>query len=148
MAIYEQLGATRVPNGDFPAKNTDASVTIPEKRFALIDTTNVMAAGVPMGVKPVATAGAIKPFFGVAIAAVVAGAMGTFQRKGVAVCQAAGTITAGDYVKISSTSGKEGKVVTASTSTVGDVVGQALTSAADGDDILVDLDKNHSAVVP
>jgi hypothetical protein len=146
MPQYEQLGRMPVPGGDFTFKNTSSTLTIAECRGALLDTASPPSAGVAPGCKPVPTGGAIIPFAGIAISAVKPG-QGTFQRKGVGLMVANGTINYGDYVKLDATAGNEGKALAGSIAD-GSVIGMAMNTCAAGEYVQVDLDKTFSEAVP
>jgi hypothetical protein len=137
-----------VPGGDVTAANYSAT-SIPANRIVLVDTANVLTPSKPMGVKLPTASGGVAGTYGVTVDELFPPRDDGSTRPGrVAVLGAIrvpadGVITAGDYVQASDTSGKLGyaKVCAAGIQQIG----QAKTTVADGEYVLVLIDKARNA---
>jgi hypothetical protein len=137
-----------VPGGDVTAANYGAT-TIPANRIVLLDTTNVLTPSKPKGVVLPTASGGVVGTYGVTIDELFPiRDDGTTRPGRVAVLGAIrvpanGTITAGDYVQASDTTAKLGWAKVAGAGI--QQVGQAETTAADGEMVLIRLDKGRNA---
>jgi hypothetical protein len=137
-----------VPGGDVTAANYGAT-SIPANRIVLVDTTNVLTPMKPMGVVLPTAAGGVANTYGVTVEELFPPRDDGSTRPGrVAVLGAIrvpanGAITAGEYVQASDTVGKLGyaKVCAAGIQQIG----QAKTTAADGEYVLILLAKARNA---
>jgi hypothetical protein len=137
-----------VPGGDVTAANYGAT-SIPSNRIVLVDTANVLSPSEPMGVVLPTASGGVAGTYGVTVDELFPPRDDGSTRPGrVAVLGAIrvpanGTITAGDYVQASDTANKLGwaKVCGAGIQQVG----QAKTTAADGEYVLILLAKARNA---
>ena len=149
MAI-EQYNLERepVPGGDATAANYGAT-SIPINRIVLVDTANPMSPSKPMGVKLPTAGGGVAGTYGVTVDELFPPRDDGSTRPGrVAVLGAIrvladGAITAGEYVQASDTISKLGyaKVCGAGIQQIG----QAKTTAADGEYVLILIDKARNA---
>lgn len=137
-----------VPGGDVTAANYGAT-SIPANRIVLVDTTNVLTPSKPMGVVLPTASGGVAGTYGVTVDELFPPRDDGSTRPGrVAVLGAIrvpanGAITAGDYVQASDTVSKLGyaKVCAAGIQQIG----QAKTTAADGEYVLILLGKARNA---
>ena len=137
-----------VAGGDVTAANYGAT-SIPANLIVLVDTTNVLSPSKPMGVVLPTASGGVAGTFGVTVDELFPPRNDGSTRPGrVAVLGAIrviadGAITAGQYVQASDTAGKLGyaKVCGAGIQQIG----QAKTTAADGEYVLVLIDKARNA---
>lgn len=123
MANYNQFSRVPVQGGDIPFHNYGGS-DIDAGLAVLLDASNDGGIVLPTA------SGGVTGSVGVTVDKVSAGTSGRVQVLGVAVCKAAGSVTAGDEVMISDTTAKLGWVKTKTAGGIG--LGQALNSAADG----------------
>ena len=137
MSSHNQMGDITVVGGDFTGKNYSTTLTIAAGTAVLLDTSaaNGIPASTAIGVVAPTTSGSVAACIGVAVESILPGKTGRIRALGGAVCTAYGSITVGDMVVVSSTSSHEGQVATAGSGAVG--FGKALSTAADGDSVLV-----------
>lgn len=137
-----------VAGGDVTAANYGAT-SIPANRIVLLDASNVMTSSKPKGVKLPTASGGVAGTYGVTVDELFPPRDDGSPRPGrVAVLGAIrvpadGAITAGDYVQASDTTAKLGYAKVASAGI--QQVGQAETTAADGEYVLIRLDKSRNA---
>jgi hypothetical protein len=137
-----------VPGGDATAANYGAT-SIPKNRIVLLDPSNTMTSSKPKGVKLPTASGGVAGTYGVTVDELFPPREdGTLRPGRVAVegairVPADGAITAGDYVQASDTADKLGyaKVCAAGVQQAG----QAETTVADGDWVLVRMAKSRNA---
>lgn len=141
---------TREFVNDVTAANYGLTDDIPANRIVLLDTTNQMTTSLPRGVVLPTAAGGVAGTFGVTVeilykrsATTVSPRVGRVATEGGINVPANGAITAGDYVQASDTIGKLGwaKVCAAGIQQVG----QAETTAADGEMCFIRIDKARNA---
>lgn len=139
MAMTFQLASSPLPTDEVARNYLTAGNDIAAKAVVMIDASNIVGtAGDDIGVKITTTGGSVDFPYGVALETIVSsGSSARVRTAGRAVCVAHGSITAGDVVMVSATAAHAGQV---KTQTPGNPqLGQALTSAADGEDVLVQL---------
>jgi hypothetical protein len=144
-----QLGGEYVSGGDVPAANYSLTDDIPEGRIVLLDTSNLMSASNPRGVVLPTASGGVAGTFGITIETLYkktsSGQVrpGRVRTLGGYWVPADGAITAGNYVQASDTTDKLGyaKAVGAATQQIG----QAETTAADGEMVFVRICKAKNA---
>jgi hypothetical protein len=141
---------TREYVNDVTAANYSTSADIPANRIVLLDTTNQMTVSLPRGVVLPTAAGGVAGTFGVTAeilykrpSSTLSPRVGRVVTDGGINVPANGTINAGDYVQASDTADKLGwaKVCGAGIQQVG----QAETTAADGEMCFIRLDKARNA---
>jgi hypothetical protein len=142
--------STREYVTDVTAANYSTSTDIPANRVVLLDTTNEMTVALPRGVVlPTAGAG-VAGTFGVTAeilykrpSATLPPRVGRVAVEGGINVPADGAITAGDYVQASDTVSKEGYVKVCAAGI--QQIGQAETTAADGEMCFIRIDKARNA---
>lgn len=136
MAQRGQLGAWYIQNGDLPAFN--AGVTdIPANTFVIIDTATPPVNDAVWAVKIPASGGGVAGTIGITRTVIPAGKTGLVCHVGGEWTKADGTITVGDYVQASDTATKMGRAKAKGTGV--ESGGQAMNSAADGEDVLISV---------
>lgn len=135
MPITAQLAAR--PASHIAVRNYGVT-DIPEGTAVIWDLVNVD----PMkaqGIVVPAAAGAVAPAAGITADTIKAGGWGRLAvSDGEAVAVADGAIAMGDYVQISSTAAKMGRVKTLVAAS-GAQLGRAMNAAADGDPVVIEL---------
>lgn len=140
MAIVNQF-ATTPSYADLPFKNTGGS-TLAAGTPVKVDSANaISASNLAAGVGVVGPAADGDVCFGVCLEAIAAGAAGRVRTAGTVISVADGSVTAGTFVMASATAGKFVKTQGAGTP----AVGVAMSTAADGEDVLVLLAVSHNA---
>jgi hypothetical protein len=144
------MQTTRTHLLDETAANYSTSADIPANRIVLLDTTNLMTTSLPRGVVLPTASGGVAGTFGVTTEILYARSSSTANPKvgrvaveGVISVPADGAITAGNYVQASDTSGKLGYAKVAGAGV--QQIGQALTTAADGEMVQILIDKARNA---
>lgn len=141
---------TREAYEDVTAANYSTSADIPANRIVLLDTSNQLSATQPRGVVLPTASGGVAGTFGVTVdplyrrpSATLGPRVGRVAVAGGISVPADGSITAGNYVQASDTSGKEGyaKVCGAGIQQIG----QAETTAADGEMVFIRINKARNA---
>lgn len=136
---------------DVTAANYSLTDDIPANRFVLLDTTNLMTTTQPRGVVLPSAGGGVAGTFGVTVdllykrpsaTANVRPGRVAITGSGIGVL-ADGAITAGDYVQASDTAGKLGYAKVAGAGI--QQIGQAETTAADGEVCFIRIDKARNA---
>jgi hypothetical protein len=131
-----------VQGGDVTFKNYGVS-DIEAGLGVLADTSNLGDQDNPPGiVLPTASGGQAKSL-GVTVEKIRAGKSGRVRLLGSITCTAAGTVTYGEYVKISDTMSKLGWVATAGSAA--EQIGQALGTSTDGTKVEIWLCKALNA---
>lgn len=136
MSLQLQLSST--PSGtDFPAMNKTGAGDIPAGKYVGIDASNAISSSADPGaicVKLPASDG--DPVVGITMETLVDGGQATKVRffGPIAKATASGGITAGNYVMAEGTTGKAKATTSAKASG-----GMAMTTASDGDDVLIML---------
>lgn len=132
MALNTQL--TSLPGLDIPVFNYSGSTTIAAGTAVSVDSTNVIStSGVNEGIGVIPIAAVGNAVIGVAMESIGPGAYGRVRVAGQVQMTADGAITAGGVVDGSNTSGKTAKAHAAGKFQVG----VALSTAADGEQVLV-----------
>lgn len=141
---------TREAFEDVTAANYSLTTDIPANRIVLLDTSNIMSTANPRGVVLPTAGGGVAGTFGVTTeilyrkpSATIGPRVGRIAVGGGISVPADGGITAGQYVQASDTIGKEGyaKVCGAGIQQIG----QAETTAADGEMVFIRIDKGRNA---
>lgn len=144
-------GGEYVAGGDVSAANYAAygSADIPEGRIVLLDTSNTFGANQPRGVVLPTASGGVAGTYGITIETLRAkNASGELRVGRVRIAgsywvPANGSITAGDAIQASDTADKLGYAKTAGAGV--EQVGKAITSAADGEMVLVEIARARNA---
>lgn len=135
MTIANQLSSLPVVGGDVVFKNYSTTTDIAAGMGVLADGTNKGDATAPPGIVLPTTSGGVAKTLGITLEIIKAGATGRVRMLGGAVGTSNATLTPGDPVQISDTSGKEGQIIAAATTARS--VGICLTDCVAGDPILV-----------
>jgi len=137
MAIVNQLSrAPGMPNGEKVLKNYGVT-DIAAGMGVLYDGTNKGDAHNPPGIVLPTASGGVAKTAGVTLEIIKAGACGRVVTRGEAVGTSNATLTPGALVKISDTSGNEGKIIAAASTD--EILGRCLTDCVAGDPIVVDV---------
>lgn len=141
---------TREHVNDVTAANYSTTTDIPANRIVLLDTTNQMTTNQPRGVVLPTAGGGVAGTFGITAeilykrpSATLGPRVGRIVTEGGINVPADGPITAGQYVQASDTLGKEGYAKVAGAGI--QQVGQAETTAADGEMCFIRVDKARNA---
>lgn len=111
-------------------KNWSTTVTIPDGTGVLFDTTNAATGDYPPGIVIPSSGGGVVGTYGVAIESIGPGKIGKVMVSGAVEMTADGAITAGNYVQVSDTATKMGRVK-AKGATL-EQLGQSLNTVTDG----------------
>ena len=143
MANFNELAAYSITmGGDLPFHNYGGT-DIPAGTGMLMDTVNVQSSNLAPGVVVPTAAGGVVGTLGIAIETIPAGKNGRVRLYGAYPMICDGAITAGAFVQVSDTAGKMGRVKTKGAGVI--QLGQALGTGADGDPILVLVDKAQNS---
>lgn len=141
---------TREYVNDVTAANYSLTDDIPANRIVLLDTTNLMTTSLPRGVVLPTAGGGVAGTFGVTAdvlykrpSATLGPRVGRVITEGGVSVPADGAITAGDYVQASDTIAKLGYAKVAGAGV--QQIGQAETTAADGEMVFIRIDKARNA---
>lgn len=140
----------REATDDVTAATYSTFADIPPNRIVLLDTTNPMTTQNPRGVVLPTAGGGVAGTFGVTVetlyrrpSATLGPRVGRVAVSGGINAPADGGITAGQYVQASDTAGKEGYAKVAGAGL--QQIGQAETTAADGEMVFIRIDKARNA---
>ena len=143
MANFNELAAYSITmGGDLPAHNYGGT-DIPAGTGVLLDTVNIQGSNAAPGVVVPTAAGGVLATFGIAIETIPAGKNGRVRVYGGYPMICDGAVAVGAFVQISDTAGKMGRVKTKGAGLI--QLGQALGTGADGDPILVLIDKAQNS---
>lgn len=141
---------TREAFEDVTAGNYSTTTDIPANRGVLLDTSNQISTSYPRGVVLPTASGGVAGTFGVTVdqlykrpSSSLGPRVGRVAVAGLISVPADGAITAGNYVQISDTSGKEGYVKVAGAGI--QQLGQAEKTVADGEMCPVRITKARNA---
>jgi hypothetical protein len=138
MANFNQLADLPITGGGTITCKNYGGTDIPAGTGVLADTTNVQGSNAAPGVVVPTAAGGVAGTFGIAMETIPAGKNGRVMYAGGYPMIADGAITAGNFVQISDTATKMGRVKLCGAATI--QIGRAVGSAADGDPVLVIID--------
>lgn len=133
MTIYSQLAER--PGDDIAVKNYGVA-DIPEGTAVLWDLTNVDPQQ-PQGIVVPGSGGSMTPQAGITTEVIKAGGIGRLRVNGEKTATAEGSLAVGDWVQVSSTSAKMGRVK--ALATAGAQLGRCMNSAADGDPVVIEI---------
>jgi hypothetical protein len=143
MAIFNKLADLPITGGGTVTCKNYGGTDIPSGSGVLLDTTNVQGSNSAPGVVLPTAAGGVAGTLGIAMETIPAGKNGRVMYAGGYPMIADGAITAGNFVQISDTAAKMGRAKLCGAATI--QLGQALSTAADGDPVLVLIDKAKNA---
>lgn len=143
MPNYNQIADVPITGGGTLTCKNYGGTDIPSGTGVLLDTTNVQGPNAAPGVVVPTAGGGVLRTFGIAMETLPAGKNGRVMFAGGYPMIADGAITAGDYVQVSDTATKMGRAKVCAAAT--QQLGQAVMTAADGDPVLVIIDKARNA---